>query len=72
LNYLKLDYNNLTGRLPLSFTNLTKLKGLWFAATGLCEPSDAAFQAWKATVSIWVDTNICQAVTYYFYLPLLR
>ena len=36
----------LTGSLPQSLTNLTKLEVFNFDATGLCAPLDAAFQTW--------------------------
>ena len=37
---------SLSGPLPGSFTGLTSLNSLDLTATGLCAPTDAAFQAW--------------------------
>ena len=47
LTYLSLSGNgSLSGPLPTSFTALTSLDYLWLDRTGLCAPTDAAFQAW--------------------------
>ena len=40
------DNPNLTGPLPGSFTRLSNLERLELRLTGLCAPTDAAFQAW--------------------------
>ncbi len=44
----------LSGSIPLSFINLTQpdFYYFYFFNTNLCEPSDPAFQAWKAT--FWI------------------
>ena len=47
LERLNLDGNSsLSGPLPSSFTGLTSLEFLSLEGTGLCAPTDAAFQAW--------------------------
>ena len=47
LEVLRLDDNSsLSGPLPGSFTGLTLLSSLSLSGTGLCAPTDAAFQAW--------------------------
>ncbi len=40
------DNAGLSGLLPGSFTSLANLQYLYLADTGLCAPTDAAFQAW--------------------------
>jgi hypothetical protein len=51
-NLVELDlYNNqLSGSLPLSLENLHLLEYFYFSSTNLCVPSDAAFEAWLATI----------------------
>ena len=44
------DNANLSGALPSGFTALTNLQRLAVANTGLCAPSDQAFQDWLDTV----------------------
>ena len=48
LEDLLLSGNQLTGPLPKNLTNLTSLDILWFdnGTTGLCAPTDPAFQNW--------------------------
>ena len=51
LRELRLYENELNGPLPSSMTNLRQLEVLWsYDNAGLCAPTDAAFQAWLATV----------------------
>ena len=51
LEVLWLDGNSsLSGPLPSSFTGLTSLNSLSLTATGLCAPTDAAFQAWLGRI----------------------
>ncbi|MBC9889348.1 MAG: hypothetical protein F7B06_05750 [Opitutae bacterium] len=40
----------LSGPLPSSFTGLETLGTLWLLGTGLCAPTDAAFQAWLSGI----------------------
>ena len=54
---LILRNNQLIGSIPLSFVNLINLDGFSYENTGLCEPNDASFQAWKSTVSSWSGTG---------------
>ncbi len=42
--------NDLAGPLPLALTNLHKLEVLMYENTQLCEPRDAAFQAWLSGI----------------------
>ena len=49
LTRLYLYSNQLSGALPLSLMNL-HLASFWFGNTALCEPRDAAFQAWLGTI----------------------
>ena len=47
LELLTLNNNpGLSGSLPSSFTNLASLRQLYLEGTGLCAPTDAAFQKW--------------------------
>ena len=50
LEHLVLRGNPLSGPLPQSLTQLSALKWLDIDRTGVCVPSDAAFQAWLATI----------------------
>jgi len=51
LTALTLSSTMLSGVLPLSLTNLSMLDLFWFDNTDLCEPNDAAFQAWLQGIS---------------------
>ncbi len=51
----------LTGQLPQSFERFTELKSFYFDNTNLCEPQDAAFQAWLAAIPNLTRTNIACA-----------
>ena len=59
LQYLYLNNNQLSGSLPVSLEKLTHLQYFYFNATSLCEPGDAAFQAWLNTIPHVDGTNIC-------------
>jgi hypothetical protein len=60
---LELGYNPLSGALPQSLMNLT-LDHFYFANTSLCEPPDAAFQAWLASIpSIYRTGVLCTTPT---------
>ena len=68
LRILSISGNSgLSGPLPGSFTGLTSLTSLLLSGTGLCAPTDAAFQAWvRFTWRIWggvVDCGADQAGT---------
>ena len=54
---------SLTGALPLSLTRLTKLEGFNFNNTGLCAPSDAAFQTWFQGITNTSGSNCSTTVT---------
>ena len=58
---------SLCGPIPQNYINLTALERFWFYDTGLCEPSNPEFQAWKAQVSDWMGTVDC----IYCYLPFI-
>ena len=52
LTWLALNGNQLTGALPQSFTSLSALDDFAFSDnSGLCAPTDAAFQAWLQGIS---------------------
>ena len=51
LQYLYLDDNELTGEIPPELASLAQLQVFDIRNTGLCAPSDAAFQAWLATIN---------------------
>ena len=51
LQLLYLNDNELTGTIPTALANLAQLQEFDISNTGLCAPSDAAFQAWLATVN---------------------
>lgn len=52
------DNPNLTGALPTSLTNLTALEYLRYENTGLCEPQEAAFQAWLTAIPNRTGTGV--------------
>ena len=58
LQILLLMNNQFSGALPGSLTNLTNLATFWFHNTDLCEPADAAFQAWLAGISDLQSTGV--------------
>lgn len=49
--------NQLTGALPLELATLIKLNVFEFGNTNLCEPQDAAFQAWLNAIPNLMRTN---------------
>ena len=65
LEQLAVDNNQLTGPLPRSLTNLENLFNFRFAngTTGLCAPTDSAFQGWLQTIRTTVGPN-CSADNY--------
>jgi hypothetical protein len=65
LQWLYLYVNQLSGALPRSLMNL-QLVGLLYDDTHLCEPPDAAFQAWLDSILVLERTGLsCK----YAYLP---
>jgi len=58
LQELYLNSNQFSGPLPLSLTNLSMMTGLRFQNTALCEPPDAAFQAWRSTIPDVQSTGV--------------
>ena len=55
--------NQLTGELPQSLKNLTKLQGVWFYENaGLCAPDDSTFQTWLRSVPT-VSGPTCRSQT---------
>jgi Leucine-rich repeat (LRR) protein len=67
LEYLHVDYNPLSGALPYSLMNLEDLYSFHFNDTNLCEPPDASFQAWLATIHYLQRSGLVCSVVY---LPL--
>ena len=57
LTDLELDHNELSGPLPQNLTNLN-LTGFHFNDTALCEPPDASFQAWLASIDDLQSTGV--------------
>ncbi len=57
LTALELDHNELSGPLPQNLTNLNLTK-FWFNDTALCEPPDASFQAWLASIPNLQSTGV--------------
>ncbi|GEM_PF-1824078 len=53
LRRLHLASNGLNGPLPASLTGLTRMWSVDLRETALCEPSDPAFQGWRAGVRYW-------------------
>jgi hypothetical protein len=63
LEELGVSHNPLmSGSLPQSLKDLSSLDTFWFHDTNLCEPPDAAFQAWLASIPNLASTNIKCAV----------
>lgn len=58
LQELYLNVNQFSGPLPASLINLTQMTGLRFQTTSLCEPADAGFQSWKATITDVQSTGV--------------
>ena len=63
LQTLKLNDTNLNGGLPSSLSALTQLTQLDVSETSLCEPRDASFQSWKATVPAWASPGLCYTIS---------
>ena len=67
LDTLWLNNTNLDGALPQSLKNVPNLFEFVFHDTNLCEPLDAAFQAWLSRIPVlWgtgVPCAICDSVT---------
>jgi len=71
LEDLRLNNNQLTGNIPLSFVKLTKLFHFVFFETLLCEPTTPEFLAWKGTVDYWIGTGIICGEGKLICLPLI-
>jgi len=54
---LRIDHNPLGGSLPQSLTNVHPVH-FYFDSTGLCEPPDAVFQAWLASIPTLRRTGV--------------
>ena len=71
LNELYVDHNPLSGALPPDLTNLD-LTAFQFSNTNLCEPPDAAFQAWLASIPNLARTGVlCACDQYPVYFPIV-
>src|SRR5690606_23043948 len=58
LEFLDLHANpDLAGPLPASLIQFTELVSFYYADTQLCEPEDAAFQAWLGSIPDLSRTN---------------
>ena len=55
---IDLSDNGLSGLVPLSLMNLSKLQTLNIEGTGACAPDDAEFQQWLATMDF--RGNVCE------------
>ncbi len=53
---------NLVGSLPLSLTGLSQLVYFQAGGSALCEPTDPAFQSWKAGVAEWGTNGECYTI----------
>jgi hypothetical protein len=58
LGFLLLGDNQLSGALPHSLMNLSQLYSFWFDMTDLCEPPDADFQDWLASIPDLRSTGV--------------
>jgi len=73
LEWLFLYSNQLTGAIPAEFTSLHSLYRFHFYDTALCEPQEAAFQAWIRGVSYWSGTGVlCPSQENLLHLPLIQ
>ena len=63
LTSLLINNTQLSGVIPLTFTNLTNLRTFTFLNTDLCEPPDAAFQAWLQSVVSVSSTGVTCTTT---------
>ena len=69
LQELRVLSNPLSGALPSALTSLS-LDLFYFGDTDLCEPGDAGFQAWLASIGNLLRTGmICRRLVH---LPLIR
>ena len=68
LSDLWLNNNNLTGPLPLSMTNLQLFQLNFHNNAGLCLPTSAEFQEWRATIYYFLG-DTCAAGTESFSIP---
>jgi hypothetical protein len=59
LRELVLTSNELTGRLPDSFLNLSLSRFHWYDNAGLCAPGTVAFRAWLAGISNHFSGPFC-------------
>ncbi len=64
LRYLFLCHNQLEGPLPHDLINLDLLEMFTFCETQLCEPQDAAFQAWLASIPYVERSGLICPVAY--------
>ena len=55
---LYVEQNSLSGPLPASMTSLDYLWSGHFTDTGLCEPDDPVFQAWRAGIPDWQGPGV--------------
>ena len=63
LTYLALLFNeDLSGPLPDTFTSLDKIQSLVLFSTGLCVPSDAAFQVWLEKIQAGPEVDYSEAI----------
>jgi Leucine-rich repeat (LRR) protein len=69
LQTLKLNDTYLMGGLPLSLPALTQLARLDVSKSSLCEPRDASFQSWKATIPTWASPGLCYAISGHVHQP---
>ncbi len=62
ITYLSMMFNEaLSGPLPDTFTRLENLETLILYSTGLCVPTDEAFQAWSEKVPV-LEVGPCEAM----------
>jgi Leucine-rich repeat (LRR) protein len=55
----RFDNSDMAGLLPMSFTGIPHLNELWYDNSGLCEPDNDDFQAWRDSLNYVRGDGVC-------------